>query len=374
MDTFECPLCLENFPIEEGRTYSCLCSTCLSCLEDTKNIIQERDGNYNCLQCKQPYRKEAIPLPLEGKVSSVQKKWMTHYIKWKQSLIGLDQYKDSCSYFLYDLYLEVDMLLSIPVIRELINYYKEKESIYLYYTNLDDKIFGTFLKLNHSEDYLNELLYQLIKPVSIILQIRTNIRLFKKSNEGWSDSYRIDFGKNIYSSSSAGIIRFDEIDWIFTSQGLQKNNTQKSDYNYSLICDLDLYYYHKKQCLYKISFDPLPSSCEYVYKNVVYQEGDNVYAIYFKDKKRHCSLLTPDRFFTFIPDEPKFSFCNKKLYTWKQSKNINMLNLYIKNEFNVLEKKIIFGKIDDYFNFYDDYYIKFIGNYCIEVFFYKNKN
>ena len=62
--SFVCPICEDTFPLSEGRTFSCLCVTCLSCLEDTKNLLKERNDVLSCGQCNESYRKTAIPLPI----------------------------------------------------------------------------------------------------------------------------------------------------------------------------------------------------------------------------------------------------------------------------------------------------------------------
>lgn len=360
MDTFECPLCLENFHYSNGVRYSCFCITCLSCLEDTKIIIKERDGNYACIQCKQPYRKEAIPLPLTNTIiSPFQQKWLENYSQWKSQWVNYSPI--TC--FNND--------ISVPVVNQLKEYIKEKEMMYNTYKQSDLILIAFFLNFNTSELYLNELshLFTTCFPPNI-----GNIKLKKVSHDNlWSDSYRImlsDDPQQNYSSKLDNNIHvsFDNINWILTNKGLlQDYSSSKSEYHFKED-EQELNYYHKDKCLHTLEFEST--------SHFAYQEDDNVYVVNWVERGKHIyfSYITPYEFHTYnYSPYSHFTLCNKKLYMWYESSD-SLINLYVRNErFEIIDQKIIYGSFGDNFTFFDDYYV-IRSNYALEVFLYKDKN
>ncbi len=162
---FECPICNDTFHFSKGVTFSCLCTTCLLCLSDTKKILKERNGEYTCPQCSQIYRKDSISLPLgipliDKQVNAINK-WSSSYARWKYQFTELQRisYKNALPHNW-----KTDSTLPVPI-KDLYELYNTHEELIERYNIIDKKIMNTFSQImaklslvKNLEKYMDELI------------------------------------------------------------------------------------------------------------------------------------------------------------------------------------------------------------------------
>lgn len=348
--SFVCPICEDTFPLSEGRTFSCLCVTCLSCLEDTKNLLKERNDVLSCGQCNESYRKTAIPLPINlfFKNSYEISKWIKSYQKWKASIEKIIEEK-------YENPISPDETLA-PM-RDLYNTCQQYINNINKLIELDKNIISTFYNLlkNNLDESLSIYLTELTNILeNIYIPNKMDITINPVPN-----GYRL-------LNNDSNIIIINNIKYTITNDGLKNVSDIVSDYRCGQNKNL------KEVIMIKISTNEIVHSIPY---NKYYggSRSNDQYTFFIKDIDLNCKIITLTPTAKYEVDVPYYVRINcdratmhkdDVFFTRKYNKNYYDVWWFNSNGFKKRVKCIRknFNKVICF----DDFYVLLYYNY-IEI-------
>lgn len=352
---FECPVCLDIIPYDEGMTYSCLCYICKTCFEDVKSSHQEI-----CVQCKKEYSLNTS-LPIGPSYNEIEINTFLHYMSMYSKLEAVFSIKknrmDNAKTFFDVSYNSVPF--PIKKIQEL--YYKEKkyfEDIQQIMTKINQKAL-LLISLNYIRklDELNIIILDYLTRYSLNFPL---IELTPTKNGYIIYGNRLEMKKTTNSLE----LFIDNEGIEITSQNVSFFNKsdkvpKKSDYFLVYVSDSTYSYVYNGTHIHTIT------NCV---KKIKYKESNSMaYMVYLSTEKLlNLVIFTPEKMSCVIQNNDRLDLMSLVLFDNKVFVYDNLgeeFDVDVYNENGLIKKMRCYPEEwykESYkrsYIFFDDFYI-----------------